>query len=86
MMLNNLSHYTGIPKESSYIIDLIFQRSGVSIRNILLVLRKIRHNETLTVLGDAFGVSRRHAGAIFTTDSKSQLAYTHSFISQKKLI
>lgn len=68
MMEANLMHYTGIPKESSYLVDLIVSESGVDKRNVLVILRKIRHNESLTILGDAFGISRQRAGNIFTSD------------------
>lgn len=64
-MENNLQHYTGINKESSYVVDIIIEESGVSRRDVFLVLRKIRHNETLQILGDSFGISRGRAGKIF---------------------
>lgn len=44
LMEKDLSHYTGIPKESAYVIDLIANKSGVSKRNLFIILRKIRPN------------------------------------------
>lgn len=79
-MLNNLFHYTSIPKASSYVVDLISTKSGVSKRNILLILRKIRHNETFTILGDIFGISMQRASRIFATDSEKIAACLQPFI------
>lgn len=62
-----MQHYTGINKESSYVVDLIINKTGISKRNVFLVLRKLRHNESFTILGDCFGISRQRAGIIFST-------------------
>lgn len=68
LMEGDLLHYTGIPKESSYVIDLIIEKSSVSKRNLFLILRKIRHNETFKILCDLFGLSYQQAVKVFSSD------------------
>lgn len=53
LMEQNLAHYTGINKESAYVVDVIVEKAGISKRNVMLVLRKIRHNESFQILGHA---------------------------------
>lgn len=79
IMERNIQHYTGIPEESYYVIDLI-EKSGVSRRDVLLVLRKIRHNETFQILGDAFGISRSQAGRVFRISLPKIAAQLKSFV------
>ncbi|KAJ6639438.1 hypothetical protein Bhyg_12183, partial [Pseudolycoriella hygida] len=43
VMERNIQHYTGIPEASQYVIDSII-KTGISKRNVLLVLRKIRRH------------------------------------------
>lgn len=79
-MEKSLQHYTGIPKELSYVVKLMNEKSGVSIPKIFLVLRKIRHNESFQILGDLFGVSHQHAGKIFLTDVEKIATSLRPFI------
>lgn len=79
-MKKNLQHYTGINEQSSYVVDLIVRKSGITERNVLLVLRKIRHNETFQILGDAFGISRQRAGKIFVKSVKKLAEVLQPFI------
>lgn len=80
LMEKKLQHYTGVNNESSYLIDLIVEKTGISRRNVLLVLRKIRHNESFHILGDSFGVSRTQAGRIFATCIKKMAVVLKPFI------
>lgn len=80
MMENDLLYYTGIPRESSHVIDLLVTKSTVSKRNIFLVLRKIRHNETFKILGDLFGITRLHAGKVFLSDIEKVATSLQAFI------
>lgn len=80
LMEQDLIHYTGIPKESSYVIDLIVKKSGVSKRNVLLILRKIRHDETFKVLGDLFGISHQQAAKMFARDIEKVSTCLQPFI------
>lgn len=79
-MERNLQHYTGIPTQLSCVLKLINEKSGVSIPKILLVLRKIRHNESFQILGDLFGLARQHAGMIFLVDLEKIANSLRSFI------
>lgn len=80
VMERNIQHYTGIPTESKYVIDLI-EKSGILKRNILLVLRKIRHNETFQILGDSFGLSAGRAASIFRSYLPKIATELKSFIN-----
>lgn len=80
LMEKQLQHYTGINKESSYVVDVIIEKTGISKRNVLLVLRKIRHNESFRILGDVFGVTRVQAGRIFSTNVKKMAEVLKPFI------
>lgn len=79
---NNIRHYTGIPNESAYIVDIIVNKLQICTkRNLFLVLRKIRHNETLQILGNLFGVSRQQAGKIFISQIEKLSKYFKCFVS-----
>lgn len=80
LMQQSLCHYTGIPSEATYVIDLITKNSGVSKRNLFLILRKIRHNESLRILGDAFGITRQQAGNIFRFDLEKVATCLQPFV------
>lgn len=76
----NLRHYTEIPRESAYILDLMIERMSITKRDLFLVLRKICHNESFQILGDLFGISRQHAGRIFYTEIDKIASHLKSFI------
>lgn len=80
LMEQNLQHYTGINKESAYVVDLIVRKSSISIRNIMLILRKIRHNESFQILDDAFGISKEQARYIFRNNIKKLAECLKPFI------
>ncbi|KAJ8917054.1 hypothetical protein NQ315_012973 [Exocentrus adspersus] len=55
----------GVPKESYYIVQMLATKSGLSIVNILITLRKIRLNESFAILGLHFGMSESNVSRIF---------------------
>jgi len=57
--------YMGIPEEFLYVIDLIYDNTGLTHNNIYLTLTKIKMNDTFARLGDEFGMSASNANKIF---------------------
>lgn len=64
--------YLGLPDSSYYIIDLISSKIQYKSKFldgndvVLIVLRKIRLNESFSVLGDCFGISKSHCAKLFS--------------------
>jgi DDE superfamily endonuclease/Helix-turn-helix of DDE superfamily endonuclease len=63
--------YIGVPHDSLYVVDELtknFTYAGTWLSRedvVLLVLRKIRLNESFDILADNFGVSKSHASRVF---------------------
>lgn len=72
-MYKNSYHYLGLSSEFKKLIEMIVQGNGMAERDLLLILRKCKHNEAFQTLGDYFGVSEVIAEQIFT-ENISQVA------------
>lgn len=57
--------YIGVPSDCYFIVGLVADRLHISLRDILLCLRKIRLNEQFSILGDAFGLPCPTCSTIF---------------------
>lgn len=79
-MRKKIQHYTGVPESSAYVVELIEKIAKISLTNLFLVLRKIRHNETFVILGDLFGISAQQASKVFLADVVKLAQHLHAFI------
>jgi DDE superfamily endonuclease/Helix-turn-helix of DDE superfamily endonuclease len=57
--------YTGVPEYSWFMIENLWKISGLEYFHILIVLRKLRLNEPIEVIGDLFEVSVSQCSRIF---------------------
>ncbi|XP_062541019.1 uncharacterized protein LOC134209054 [Armigeres subalbatus] len=61
---NNSKHYTGIPKESFHVIDILAEATGISVRDMFIIFRKLRLNEAYWHLAIQFQLSTSSIGRI----------------------
>ena len=71
-------HYLGIRKQSMYILMLLGKETGISMKNIYLVLKKIRRNSPFIELSYEFGLSEPQLARIF----KENILLISSYIKQ----
>lgn len=64
-MKDKSMQYLGIPSNGTHILQSLQETTNVSERDIMIVLRKIRLNETFELLSDCFGLSRSRISQIF---------------------
>lgn len=79
-MYKNCYHYLGLSVEFRKLIEMIVQGTGMAERDLLLILRKCKHNEAFQTLGDYFGVSEVMAEQIFTENVKQVATSFRKFI------
>lgn len=65
LMLEKSMKYLGIPEEGGYILKSLQETTNISERDLMIVLRKIRLNETFDILSDCFGLSCSRISQIF---------------------
>lgn len=58
-------HYIGVPENCYFIIELLSKAANISENNIMLILKKIRLNNSFVELADDFGISTSQASKIF---------------------
>ncbi|XP_062542517.1 uncharacterized protein LOC134210488 [Armigeres subalbatus] len=65
LMQEKSMQYLGIPTNGLYILESLQETTNISERDIMIVLRKIRLNESFDMLSDCFGLSRSRISQIF---------------------
>ena len=60
--------YLGIRKQSMYVIDLLHSGTGISVKNIYIVLKKIKCNPPFVSIAHEFGLSESQVCKIFKTN------------------
>lgn len=76
----NPRHYIGVPLECYFFTELLSKESKININNILLILKKIRLNNSFVELADDFGISTSQASKIFSKYVPAIAQYLRSFI------
>ncbi|XP_055533399.1 uncharacterized protein LOC129723293 isoform X2 [Wyeomyia smithii] len=65
LMKKHPMRYLGVPDDSLYVLDAVAEATKLSERDIMIVLRKIRMNESFDILSDVFGLSCSRISQIF---------------------
>ncbi|XP_021701635.1 uncharacterized protein LOC110676783 [Aedes aegypti] len=65
MVKTKSMNYLGISNDNFFVITALNETTGISERDLLIVLRKIRLNESFEILGDSVGLTGARVGQIF---------------------
>ncbi|XP_053699199.1 uncharacterized protein LOC128746182 [Sabethes cyaneus] len=60
-------NYLGISQDNYFVIDALTETTGIRERDLIIVFRKIRLNESFEILSDAIGLTAARVGQIFST-------------------